>query len=268
LKRGGWEGERLLIEAGVAGETSANQREHPIAHCPPLPAWLGRAPDWRAAEPPAEPHLPNPLAPSRPDDVAFGPRPASRSPLLRSGGRQRGFEGGLARGRLVHALLQHLPALAPGERKAAARAFARRPSHALPPDEAALLADQALAVLDHPQLADLFGPHGRAEQPLAGLADGVVVTGQVDRMLVLVDRVLLCDFKTGRAAPALPEQTPVLYLRQMAAYRALLARLYPEHAICCLLVWTEGPSVMMLPDELLDLHRPGVRAVMHEEQPA
>jgi ATP-dependent helicase/nuclease subunit A len=84
---------------------------------------------------------------------------------------------------------------------------------------------------------------------------------------VLPGRVMLCDFKSGRAAPADPAQVPVLYLRQMAAYRALLRGLYPTHDIECLLVWTEGPSVMTLTAALLDMHRPGVRPVLEDGRP-
>ena len=46
----------------------------------PLPAWAGRAPDWRSAPPPPEPARPVPLAPSRPQDAAFGPVPGAASP--------------------------------------------------------------------------------------------------------------------------------------------------------------------------------------------
>ncbi len=260
----GWEGERLVIEDASA-QAPATAPGRAVAAREKLPEWLGRAPHWRATPPPVEPPLPSPLAPSRPDDVAFGPLPAARSPLHRAAGAGQGRDLALARGRVVHALLQHLPALPPGERAAAAHRFAARPSHGLPPAQAAALAKQALSVLDDPQLAGLFGPGSRAEQPLAGLADGVVVSGQVDRLLVGPSYVLLCDFKTGRASPDGPDQVPVLYLRQMAAYRALLRGLYPSREIRCLLVWTEGPSVMTLPDALLDMHRPEVRPALEHD---
>ncbi len=271
---GGWEGDRLVIEAAGAPAAGPAWAARIAAEPAPLPPWLGRAPLWQPTAPPVEPRLPNPLAPSRPDDVAFGPRPAARSPLQRASRELAGREAGLQRGRVVHALLQHLPALPPQARLAAARAYAARPSHGLAPDQLDGLVDQALAVLDDPELAGLFGPDSRAEQPLAGLveggdlADGLVITGQVDRLLVLPDRVLLCDFKSGRLAPRDPAHVPVLYLRQMAAYRALLHDLYASREIRCILVWTEGPSVMRLPDRLLDMHNPGLRLVPHEGVPA
>jgi len=114
-----------------------------------------------------------------------------------------------------------------------------------------------MAVLEHPELAPLFGPLGRAEVPLTGLVGGTVVGGLVDRLAVLPDRVLLADYKTNRAPPARAEDVPVLYLRQMAAYRDVLRGALPGRAVRCALVWTATAQVMPLPDSLLDRHAPG-----------
>jgi ATP-dependent helicase/nuclease subunit A len=84
-----------------------------------------------------------------------------------------------------------------------------------------------------------------------------VVGGLVDRLAVLPDRVLVVDFKTNRLAPEHPQETPVMYLRQMAAYRAVLRGIFPGRAVQCALVWTRAARVAMLSDTLLDAHAPG-----------
>jgi len=210
-----------------------------------LPAWAGAAPAWRPLPLPAEPALPRPLAPSRPDGALLGAVPAARSPLRRP--RQSAPR---AKGLLVHALLQHLPDLPAEHWHAAAVSFCGAEA----PDVPA----QVLAVLTAPELAPLFGPGSRAEQRLAGLVGAQVLTGQVDRLVVLPDRVLVADYKTSRLPPASADTVPVLYLRQMAAYRALLARLYPDRPVICVLVWTETASAMVLPQALLDSHAPAL----------
>jgi ATP-dependent helicase/nuclease subunit A len=227
-----------------------------------LPAWAGAAPDWRPAPPPEEPALPRPLAPSRPDGVRLGAVPPARSPLARAtvaGASQGGLGAsqsrlGASRGALVHTLLQYLPALAPAERRQAAAAFAA----ATLPDEAESLAAHVMAVLDAPDCAALFGPGSRAEQAVTGVVAGQVITGRVDRLAVLPHAVLIADYKTGRAPPANANSVPVLYLRQLAAYRAVLRLLYPDRDVKCLLVWTEGPLAMPVDGGLLDAHAPGV----------
>jgi ATP-dependent helicase/nuclease subunit A len=74
---------------------------------------------------------------------------------------------------------------------------------------------------------------------------------------VLPDRVVVADYKTNRVPPARVEDTPVLYLRQMAAYRAVLRGALPGREVHCALVWTAAARVMPLPDSLLDRHAPG-----------
>jgi ATP-dependent helicase/nuclease subunit A len=209
----------------------------------PLPAWaLAGAAD--------EPRPPRPLAPSQPDD----PEPPARSPLAADDALR------FRRGKLVHRLLQSLPELMPGARAAAARRWLERPGQDLAPDQVAALIGETLAILEDPRFAELFGPASRPEVPISGLVGAHVVSGQVDRLVALPDRVLIVDYKTNRPAPEDLAAVAPLYLRQMAAYRAVLARIYPGRRIECTLLWTEGPRLMTLPDDLLDRYAPDAPA--------
>jgi ATP-dependent helicase/nuclease subunit A len=160
------------------------------------------------------------------------------------------------RGRLVHALLQHLPDQDPAAREAAARAFLARPGHGLDAAEQAETLAEVLALLAQPDLADALGPGSLAEAPIAGRLGDRLVSGQVDRLLVAPGRVLVLDYKTNRPPPVALEQVPPIYLRQMAAYRAVLRLAFPGRAVDCALVWTHGARLMRLPGELLDAHAP------------
>jgi ATP-dependent helicase/nuclease subunit A len=249
-----WSGEAMRHAAPQTAPVVARAAALPAgAEKTPLPAWAGQAPFWLAGELPPEPAVPTPLAPSRPQDSDLGPVPHAASPLASrdaSGSRFR-------RGKLVHALLQHLPDIPAAERAAAAQTYLRRPGAMIPPGEVPALLADILAVLENPALAPLFGPDGRAEVPLTGVASGMVVGGLVDRLAVLPDRVLVADYKTNRLPPADVDSVPVLYLRQMAAYRAVLRGAFPGRAIHCALVWTTGARATVLPDSLLDRHAPG-----------
>ncbi|MGS0648329.1 double-strand break repair helicase AddA [Komagataeibacter melomenusus] len=260
----GWEGERLVLEEqrSVAAPTPKAQAPALDAEPVALPDWMGHAPLWRPVLPVAEGPLARPLAPSRPDDVALGPQPAVRSPLVaastvrdRADATARRARA-LQRGQLVHALLQYLPDCAPETRADLAHAWLSRPAAGLAPDLRDELVAEVLAVMNRPELAALFAPGCRVEQPLAGIVGEQVIVGQVDRMAVNADTVTVCDFKTNRHPPADIGQTPVLYLRQMAAYRALLRGVYPGRQVVCVLVWTEGVRVDILPAVLLDHYAP------------
>ncbi len=231
---------------------------------PSLPHWLGRSPEWRSAPPPAEPVHPVRLAPSRPEGVEFGTVPAANSPLAERIGAPDRF----LRGSLSHTLLQHLPDLPPAERENAARRWLDRAGRDLPPDARAEMIAEAMAILHHAELAPVFGPGSRAEVPLTGVIGTQVVGGLVDRLAVLPDRVLIADFKTNRRAPEQVGDTPVMYVRQMAAYRAVLRQIFPDRPVTCALIWTRVARVVMLPDELLDAHVPRASAEASHAQAA
>jgi ATP-dependent helicase/nuclease subunit A len=201
----------------------------------PLPVTRGLAlPDWAKRPPPAEPSPPRPLAPSRPRI----PDPAARSPL----GAEEGL--GLARGRLVHRLLQALPDLPPSRRAATAARFLALPVHGLAPAAQQELLAETLAVLEHPDFAPLFAPGSAAEVPVIGLLGERALAGQIDRLVVGESSVLIVDYKTLRPPPLDEQAVPPAYLDQLAAYRAAIATIYPGHAIRCALLWTEGPRLM------------------------
>jgi ATP-dependent helicase/nuclease subunit A len=88
--------------------------------------------------------------------------------------------------------------------------------------------------------------------PLVGLIGGHAISAQIDRLVVAEDRVLIVDYKTLRPPPAVEEEVPAIYLRQLAIYRAALARIYPGREICCALLWTEGPRLMPIRPEILE----------------
>jgi len=102
--------------------------------------------------------------------------------------------------------------------------------------------------------APLFAPGSQAEVPLVGRLGTTVVSGQIDRLAVSADRVLILDYKTNRPPPARVEDVAPAYLRQLATYRALVRRIYPTHIVEAALLWTDGPALMTVPVALLDEH--------------
>jgi ATP-dependent helicase/nuclease subunit A len=230
----GWCGQGLRL---TSPQAVPPVRERPIAAV----ATSGPLPNWVHQPPPPEPDPPRPLVPSRPS----GAEPPAISPLAAHGCDR------FRRGLLVHRLLQSLPELPIEEREIAARRFLALPTHGLTAEERDEFRREILAVLDHPEFAMLFGPGSQAEVPLVGLVGRHALSGQIDRLVVLEDRVLIVDYKSLRPPPATEDEVAPIYLRQLAAYRAALARIYPDHEIRCALLWTEGPRLMPISPEIL-----------------
>ncbi len=202
-------------------------------------------PEWLSEQRPEEPTPSRPLSPSRPDEdePVFSPLSPVRRTLFK-------------RGNLLHQLLQWLPDVPLDGREAAAKAFMAKQNVGKAEQQAFL--QEITRVLEDPAFAAIFGPGSRAEVPVAGIvvstSGGVsrTVSGQLDRIVVTDDEVLIIDYKTNRPPPISVDKVPQVYLRQMALYARVLAGIYPKKAIQCALLWTDEARLMHLPSEALE----------------
>jgi ATP-dependent helicase/nuclease subunit A len=215
----------------------------------PTPASRHHEPAW----------LTQPAARETPRAVTLTPSTAydeASAPAKFSPGGQDARRA-LERGRLVHRLMQSLPELPASERAGAARRYLERAGGALGQDEPDRLAVQVLELLADRRFAPLFAAGSRAEVPivgrlhLAGRSD-VLVSGQIDRLVVTPEAILIADYKTNRIVPETAEAAPPAYVGQLALYRAVLGKIYAGRNVRAALVWTEGPVLMEFSASALD----------------
>jgi ATP-dependent helicase/nuclease subunit A len=228
------------------GDEARRFETNPDSHSEAKPtaaaAKASAAPGWLRQPAPPEPIPPRPLSPSQPGR----PDPAPLSPTTARN------QDGLKRGRLIHRMLQTLPDLPEAERIPAATRFLGHPGHALDTASQSALLKEVTVLLNDPQFAAIFHPEARTEAPLAGRIGTRIVVGQVDRLLVTDEAVLVVDYKTNRPPPSLVSDVDAAYLDQMALYRGLLVQVFPSHRIEAALVWTHAARLMPLPNDLLD----------------
>ena len=163
----------------------------------------------------------------------------------------------LARGRMVHRLMQSLPDIPPANRKDAIERYLKNTAADFLAAEQAEIATQLLTILNDLIFAELFAPGSRAEVPIVGRlaragAPAITVSGQVDRLAVTRDSVLIADYKTDREAATSLAEVPKPYVGQLALYRAVLGRIYPEKTIRAALIFTEGPNVIEVPGAAME----------------
>jgi ATP-dependent helicase/nuclease subunit A len=104
--------------------------------------------------------------------------------------------------------------------------------------------DNVLALISDPRFAPVFAEGSRAEVAIVGrLAlpgrPDALVSGQIDRLVVTKNEVLIVDFKTNHAPPKVVGDVPKAYVRQLALYCAVLGKLYPQLPIRAALLWIE-----------------------------
>jgi len=199
-------------------------------------------PPWARVNPKSEPSPPRPLAPSRPAEL----EPATRSPL----GDDHGYR--FKRGNIIHALLQTLPELPPQEREAAARSYLSGAAHGLTVTQQDEIAEETLRILTDDDFFDVFASGSQAEVPIVGTINDKVISAQVDRLLVRVDEIIVVDYKTNRPPPRTVKKVPQIYINQMKAYRAALQQIYPDRPVRCVLLWTDTPRLMEIPQNMLE----------------
>lgn len=160
----------------------------------------------------------------------------------------------LRRGRRLHRLFEHLPEVAPEARPAFAQKLLTTGPDAATTEEADSLFTEANRVLNAPDLAAVFSPGGLSEveitAPIAALG-GRKILGAVDRLIVTSDLIEVIDYKTNAVIPTTPEEVPDGILRQMGAYAAALAQIYPNRRVETKILWTSGPVLMRIPDAML-----------------
>ena len=202
-------------------------------------------PSWLMVDAPPSPPA---IAVLRPSD------PIDDEPRRVAGGTER--ESARLRGTLSHRLLQSLPDIPAAQREKVAGEFLSRRGDRLSADQRAVLLREVLLLIESRDFAALFAPGSRAEVPIVGKlvvrGEDKSVSGQVDRLAVTKDAVLIADFKTNRPAPRKIDEVPSGYVHQLALYRAVLMKLYPDRPVRAALIWTEVPDLMELSPDTLE----------------
>ncbi len=189
---------------------------------------------WLTQPAPEESLLSKPLAPSKLDDdeeeVASPIDAAGQSPYRR--------------GLVIHKLLQCLPEVSEAERAAVVGDYLQKNLPEFTQAGRDRIAEEVLRLLNDERFGVIFGPGSKAEVPIMGRLGDRIISGQIDRLAVDKDRVLIVDFKTNRPAAATAAEIPETYVRQLKAYQQLVGEIYPGRQIIPLILWTDTAKLM------------------------
>ena len=212
-----------------------------------------RQPPLAAAPGPAASRPPEPAA--RPLRLALDARRRRQGPGALAAGRRRRASAATGAATSSTGCCSCCPTSRPAARDAAARRLLAR-ERDLTDGQRAEMAAAALAVLDDARFAAVFGPGSRAEVAVAGAAaraaarpgdlrphrppgggDGPRPGGRLQ------------DQPPGARRASRTPTPPICC--QMALYVAVLGEIFPAARIEAALVWTDGPKLMPVPENLL-----------------
>lgn len=217
-----YELKQILPSKDQKPETAAKQT-------PPLPVWLNQAPK-------AESPLAKPLTPSHQDETTL----AALSPLTADTSKL------YTRGRLIHKMLQFLPSTATENQEQLIRDFLAKQALDYSPAEQNSIATEVLNLISNPKFAPLFGTDSLAEVSLMGQVEDKIISGQIDRLVVTKDSVMIVDYKTNRPAAKSSADIPQAYIKQMRAYKKIISKIYPDKKILTYILWTNTAQIMLV----------------------
>lgn len=148
------------------------------------------------------------------------------------------------RGLIIHKLLQFLPKVSVDSRLDVIEEFLAKNAPDIYGKERII--EEVLHLFEDEKFKILFGPDSKDEVPVTGEVDGKIISGQIDRIVVLEDKVMIVDFKTNRPAAKNILDVPKVYLKQLKIYKKLLEKIYPDKVIETYILWTDIADVMLI----------------------
>ena len=214
----------------------------------PDPAQEGDGlPDWFHTSPPVDIPLTKPLNPSQPVPTD-----------IRASAVGADAKSARLHGQIIHELLEWLPDVETQARSAVLEQYLDQ-KKTISEDAKTRIKNEILQLLQQPEMADLFGPDALCEVPVVGIVDAMPVSGQIDRLCIGTERIIIADFKTGHVPTH--ESDIRTYHRQLALYGELISQIYPSHQIDSYIVWTRTSNMMLVSAE----DRQAALALLREE---
>lgn len=176
---------------------------------------------WLYNDAKKESALTKPYTPSKLDD---GDDADSISPLSDDGNYYK-------RGTIIHKLLQFLPQIDGDKAEKIRQYLAQTDFSTYEKNE---IEKEVSAVLNNPEYADIFGENSRAEVPIMGEVNGKIISAQLDRLIILPDKIKIVDFKTNRRI----DEIPPAYINQLKIYAELISKIYPDLPVETYILWT------------------------------
>ena len=188
--------------------------------------------NWMYTDIIAEQKLAKPYTPSKMIDEEED----SISPLIEQGHFYR-------RGTLIHKLFQFLPQNITNY-EILIDEFLNKNASDFNLNQINQIKKEVLSALNKEEFKEIFGINSNAEVSIMGEVDGKIISAQIDRLVILPDKIMIVDFKTNRPAAKQIEDTPKAYINQLKTYSALLGKIYPNLPVEAYILWTNETRLM------------------------
>ena len=207
----------------VAGDILPSKKAATVNDSPDISAESWIYTDAKPENPLSKPYTPSKLE----DDDADGV-----SPLADNGDYYK-------RGTIIHKLLQFLPQTSENKIEFAKK-YLEQTDFSV--SEQQQILSEVSSVLNNPEFAEVFAEDSRAEVPIMGEVDGKIISAQIDRLVIMPDKIMIVDFKTNRRV----DEIPPAYINQLKVYAKLISKIYPTLPVETYILWTNKLKLMRI----------------------
>ncbi len=184
-------------------------------------------------------------------DKIFEPSNIRISPLLAEDNQNR-----FLRGNIIHKLLENVPKIDKDQQNIAIDRYLQRFTDQFDSKTLSEIKAEVVKIMQDIRFSKLFSSNAQSEVSIVGKIEHLgrqkLISGQIDRLYIQDNKILILDYKSNRPPPNKVELVSKQYLGQMAAYRAILRQTYPDHKIEAALLWTYNSHLMRIDDAKLD----------------
>lgn len=147
------------------------------------------------------------------------------------------------RGSIIHKLLQFLPPNKQNNENLIEE-YLNKNAEELADFQRKQIKKEVFALLNSDEFSEILGKNSRSEVPIMGEVDGKIISAQLDRLVILPDKIMIVDFKTNRPAAQTLGDTPEIYVNQLLMYAKLLRKIYQDKSVETYILWTNEARLM------------------------
>ncbi len=152
----------------------------------------------------------------------------------------------IERGNIIHKLFEIIPNIAKDKQVNWISNYLSKFEKIISKNDASNIKANLIEILNDPKFARVFSNDGVSEIPIRGSYQGKIVSGRIDRLVILEDKVLVIDYKTSSIILDGDYKVPSKYLMQMRIYKKVLEQIYPDKLIETAILWTNVPLLQLL----------------------
>lgn len=143
-------------------------------------------------------------------------------------------------GKITHKILEFLPNLGQNSEKSLQIAQKYLENQNITGKNQKIILKNIQNIIENPDFNFLFSKNSRSEVAISAKIDNKIISGQIDRLILDKNSVIIIDYKTNLT------KNPDLYQDQLDSYKKIITKIYPNKKIITAIIWTYHGEIELM----------------------